>query len=165
VVLYNGEENYPDKKILRLSDAFIEESKQNLELIVKVLNINHGHNTNVLDKSENLSGYAALIERIRENQKSGTELKEAIDEAVIYCRRQRILYDFLGKYGGDIVSMLYTEWNLDDAKKIWLEDGMTKGAMAKAIEMAREMLNELGLSVSQVAKVTKLSEEEIRKLK
>ncbi len=44
-VFYNGEEEYPVEKILKLSDAFLPEgSDVSLELIVKVFNINKNKN-------------------------------------------------------------------------------------------------------------------------
>ena len=45
VVFYNGERDYPDKMILKLSDAFENKSAESdLELQVTMLNINYSHN-------------------------------------------------------------------------------------------------------------------------
>ena len=80
IVLYNGENPYPEKNILRLSDAFMDieglsmESKTSLELVVQVYNINHGYNKEILRKSETLYGYSLLIDKIREYQKTGLTL-------------------------------------------------------------------------------------------
>jgi hypothetical protein len=53
IVLYNGKEDYPDYKVLKLSDAFKDveglklsvSSVMPLELTVQVYNVNHGHNS------------------------------------------------------------------------------------------------------------------------
>jgi hypothetical protein len=55
IVLYNGVEDMPDVVALRLSDAFIalkSDEKPELELAVKVYNVNPGHNEEMLKKSE-----------------------------------------------------------------------------------------------------------------
>ncbi|MDR1627136.1 MAG: Rpn family recombination-promoting nuclease/putative transposase [Spirochaetia bacterium] len=74
IVLYNGVEPYPDENTLKLSDAFEEAASfgiphtqpPDLELTVKVYNINQGHNESIIRRSEKLGGYSALIARVRE---------------------------------------------------------------------------------------------------
>ena len=49
-VFYNGEDSYPSDKILKLSDAFIERTTEiNLELTVKIININRQNRHPVLE--------------------------------------------------------------------------------------------------------------------
>ena len=66
--------------MLRLSDAFIEAQKQedsmgSLELVVRVLNINAGFNEEIVNRSENLRGYVAFIDKIRTGTRGGLELE------------------------------------------------------------------------------------------
>ena len=50
-VFYNGEEDYPEKAILRLSDAFMTISENpTLELVVIVTNINYNKGSAILHK-------------------------------------------------------------------------------------------------------------------
>ncbi|MDR0639648.1 MAG: hypothetical protein LBG27_12235 [Spirochaetaceae bacterium] len=59
IVLYNGTVPYPDRKTLKLSDAFekVEGNDSiNLELIVKVFNIGKGHNEGMARRCEPLGG-------------------------------------------------------------------------------------------------------------
>jgi predicted transposase/invertase (TIGR01784 family) len=56
--------------------------------------------------------------------------------------------------------MLYTEFNMEDAKSVWLEEGMEKGIS----QTARAMLAE-GMSLDWIAKITGLSKDEIANLK
>ena len=66
-VLYNGEEELADETTLKLSDSFERGGKSvDLELKVKVININVGHNEGMLERSEYLSGYAIMVGKIRE---------------------------------------------------------------------------------------------------
>jgi hypothetical protein len=51
VVLYNGEEDMPEECILRLSDAFeTKKGESDVEIRVRMLNINYGHNQALMDK-------------------------------------------------------------------------------------------------------------------
>jgi len=71
--------------------------------------------------------------------------------------------------------MLFTEWNWDDAKAVWHEEGVAeglergrsegleKGTQQKQIEIARNF-KALGLSDKQIAAGTGLSLEEIARL-
>jgi hypothetical protein len=74
IVLYNGKAPYPDYSELKLSDAFMDieglkpakDRKIPLELVVKVYNINHGHNREILEKSKNLDSYSVFIGKVRD---------------------------------------------------------------------------------------------------
>jgi len=62
--------------------------------------------------------------------------------------------------------MLMTEWNLDDAKQVWyeegLEDGLEKGLEKGKEEIARNALAE-GASIEFVQKITGLDMDSIKK--
>ena len=76
------------------------------------------------------------------------------------------------EHGSGVVNMLFTEFNIDAAKRIWKEDGFLEGAikgkiegeLSKAIEMASDMLAE-NESVDKIMRYTKLTEEQINSLK
>ena len=51
--------------------------------------------------------------------------------------------------------MLMTEWNIEDAQKVWYEDGMEKGMEKGREEAARNALAQ-GASLDFVQKITGL---------
>jgi hypothetical protein len=129
IVLYNGKEDAPDQWEQRLSDAFMEvegDRKSPLDLTVRVYNINKGKNEELLRRSESLAGYAGFVAKVRENSAS-MPLDEAVTEAVRHCARNRILGGFFEEHGSEALNMLLEEWDLDEAKEVWLEEGMEKG--------------------------------------
>ena len=69
VVFYNGTTNQEDETILKLSDSFPEGSETDIEVIVRMININHGHNMELLDACRPLREYSWLIHQIRSNLK------------------------------------------------------------------------------------------------
>jgi len=121
IVLYNGRDEFPDFKELRLSDAFKTKGKGNLELVASVYNINKGRNADIANKSPVLNGYNELIAEVNKNRET-MELAEAIVAAIKSCVERNILVYFLEKYASEVLNMLFTEWNLDDAIAVRCEE-------------------------------------------
>jgi predicted transposase/invertase (TIGR01784 family) len=156
IVLYNGKDEFPDEKILKLSDSFMNlpqghKPSGSLELEVRVLNINKGRNDEIIRNSTELSGYVEIIGAIRKNENDGLNLDEAVAKAVKDCASKNILPEFLAKYGGDVMSFLYKEWNLDECIAVNREEGREEGLL----EGARYMLLE-GVPPERVAQRTRL---------
>jgi hypothetical protein len=113
----------------RLSDAFIDpegDGKNTLDLVVRVYNINKGRNPELLSRSENLSGYAEFVARVRENEKALSR-DQAATEAVRSCIKDGILADFLEEHGSEVMNMLLEEWDWEEAKEVWREEAMEEG--------------------------------------
>jgi len=144
IVLYNGKAKYPDHSELKLSEAFkgIEGLKLTgtvpLELRVQVYNINQGHNPEILKKCKTLDNYSVFIDKIKEYQKNGLELEEAVNNAIEYCKKNNILKKFLEKHSSEVFNMLLTEWNWDDALEVAREEGLEEG-----VEKSRQHFLEL----------------------
>jgi len=151
-ILYNGVDPFPDEKVYRLSQAFeelkslglAEKNYPNLELVVRVININEGINKDIAGRCKKLSEYSAFVARERAFEKELGSREEAVKEAVKYCQKHDILREFLKLHAGEVLSMLYTEWNWDDAmafaRKEAREDGMEKGMEKGRLEIARNLL-------------------------
>jgi hypothetical protein len=130
IVLYNGTDKTPDKWEERLANAYMEvegNTKISLDLTVTIYNINKGRNPELLSRSKHLAGYAEFVARVRENEKAGIPRDQAVTEAVRSCIKDGILADFLEEHGSEVMNMLLEEWDLDEAKEVWLEEGWEKG--------------------------------------
>ena len=65
VVFYNGNIPLEDEKEYKLSDLFENSTDSpELELVVKVLNINEGHNKVLLDACESLRDYSIFVSKV-----------------------------------------------------------------------------------------------------
>ena len=100
IVFYNGTANMPDKKELRLSDAFQQPTAQpDIEVVAHMLNINYGHNKELMERCRKLKEYAQFIDIIRhylrENEHWTNE--QAISKAIDDCIQNNILRDILQK--------------------------------------------------------------------
>ena len=132
-VLYNGTDSRPDSQTLKLSDLFknledlgFEKTDPVLELQVKVLNINEGKNEAVVKRCSLLAQYSSFVGKVREFEKEGYDREESMRKAVVYCCNHDILKELLEKNSSEVLNMLMTEWNWDDAKQVWFEEGREK---------------------------------------
>ena len=104
IVFYNGEKEMPEEQILRLSDAFENKERQaDVELTVRMLNINHGHNKALMEKCRTLSEYAQFVAVSREYAAEGRPMQEALEEAVEYCIEHGILSEFLRRHRSETI--------------------------------------------------------------
>ena len=148
-VLYNGSKPYPDENILRLSDLFTrpgelehpdvnpgsggsrrqvqEEAYPLLELEVKVININEGRNESIVSRCKKLAEYSFFMSKARDFSRNRGSKEEAIKEVVKYCKKHDILKEFLEIHASEILNMLLTEWNIEDAKEVWHEEAREEG--------------------------------------
>jgi hypothetical protein len=161
-VLYNGEEPCPDEQVYRLSDAFevADNGGPALELTVKVLNINKGRNEGITRRCKTLAGYQAFVAKTRQYIQQGHGLEDALKKTVLYCRDHGILKDVLEQYEGEVIGMLTTEWNWEDAMAVRYEEGMEDGIEDVALNALAE-----GLPLEVIQKITGLDIETIENLR
>ena len=97
VVLYIGQEPYPEEKYLRLSESFLcpPEGKNTAEVTVRVLNIQYDTGKKFLKKSKTLREYSFFIDRVRNYLNEGYDLKEAIRRAALDCEEIGVMQPFL----------------------------------------------------------------------
>ena len=179
VVLYNGEKEMADFKEMRLSDSFeLVQDFPNLDLVVKVYNINKGRNAEMAAKSSSLSGYEEFVAAVRENLKI-MSLKEAVRVAIRSCVGSNILVEFLTEHGSEVENMLFHEWNWDEALEVRFEEGREEGvaigkeegvAIGEArgetkglLQTARNMKAK-GFNTAVICEITGLSEAEVEGL-
>ena len=182
-VLYNGKSPFPDEQTFKLSDAFEdpgslgleEKGSPALELVVRVININQGRNEEIVKKCKVLAQYSAFIAKAREFEKEYGDREEGLKQAVLYCRDNDILKEFLEKHGTEVLSMLFAEWNQEDALAVHYAEGREEGreeGLAEGIEKGMEKsqketaINALakGLPPELIHTITGLDLETIRSL-
>jgi len=158
-VLYNGKDPFPDTAVLRLSELFenpqglgLPVARPLLELEVKVININEGRNSELVNRCKELAEYSFFTGRVRKFWKESGDLEEAVRSAVKYCRKHGIMKQFLEIHGSEVLNMLMTEWNTEDAiayareegwedgRKEGREEGREEGKTKEKLLIARNLL-------------------------
>lgn len=137
IVFYNGEELQPERQELKLSDAFqIPEGEPSLELKALMLNINKGHNVELMKRSKTLCDYAEYVSRIRSYQKS-MPIADAVEKAITECIAEGILEDFLRRNRAEAKKMSIYEYNEEKVMQALREEAMEEG-LEEGIERGRE---------------------------
>ena len=128
VVFYNGEKQAPEEEVLRLSDAFINRNREaDVELKVRMLNINYGYNRELMDRCHVLEEYAQFVEVSRQFMADGLTVKEALEQAIQYCMEHGILYETLRDYRAEVLGMLLEEFDVDKYERTIRQEGMEEG--------------------------------------
>ena len=130
VVFYNGTEREEEEFEQLLSNAFENGQVGCMELKVRTININYGHNKELLEKCGTLAGYAYFVAKIRSKlgKKPGEkEVKAAVVDAVEECIQEGVLRDFLLEQKSEVISMSIYEYNEEYARKAFYEDGAEAG--------------------------------------
>lgn len=157
IVFYNGEKQMPEEQILRLSEAFENRDCQAaVELAVRVLNINYGHNGELMKKCRVLSEYAEFVQISRSFATQGANMKTALNQAVDYCVENGILSDFLRKYRAEVLGMLLEEF---DAKK-YERTLKQEGDIERMIQSVEAVSRNLKITPGQACAILEVTEEE-----
>ena len=123
-VKVNGIEEKEDEVILRLSDSFDEsETEADIEVKVRMLNVNFGRNKAIMQACKPLEEYAWVINRIRETQKKYKEVVDAVDEVVESIPNDFVIRDLLIRNRAEVYGMLDTEYNEAEIRELFMEDG------------------------------------------
>ena len=172
IEFYNGSTAAPDCTELRLSSAFeCLTGEPKLELIVTVLNVNEGHNADLMQHCSMLKEYAQYVARVR-HYATDMPLNQAVERAVDECIQKGILTEFLTRNRNEVISMSIFEYDKElEEKKLrkaeyeyGFSEGKKTGFQNAAMETARRMLKSNKLSLEDIADFSGLSIDEIKQL-
>ncbi len=138
-VFYNGRTTAPERLDLHLSDAFCV-PREGCEWTAHVLNINQGYNKELLDACPPLKGYASLIGYIREHQREGCGLSDAVDHGIDRCIKEGVLKGYLLRKKGEVKRMLLTEFDEERFVRTMKEEGREEGREEEGERMGRLIL-------------------------
>ena len=133
VVFYNGTVNQPERREMKLSDAFLTPVEEPaLELKFLQLNIGIGHNRELMEKCPKLAQYSQYVGRVHQYAEE-MPLKDAVERAVNECIQEDILADFLRKNRAEAIEVSIFEY--DEEKEL-------EKFRAAEHELAREELRD-----------------------
>lgn len=174
IVFYNGTEKEKDSWVNHLSEAFQNLSgNPKLELEVLTININEGHNLELMEQCQTLKEYAQYVNCVRRYAKK-FELADAVEQAVDECIHKNILSEFLRKNKAEVIAMSIFEYDKEEEERklrkaeyeagvaAGMKDGMKAGIKAGVADgiskgkiLAKKedtiALSKLGLPVEQIA--------------
>lgn len=146
VIFYNGVKSQPDRTEFLLSELFHPTTDQPaLELKAVMLNINKGHNQELMNACHTLRDYSEYVARIR-TYSAEMPLTDAVEKAITECIHENILRDFLLKNRAEAKAMSIYEYDEDKTLRMFREEGYEDGERNGKIQATIEMCLEFNLS-------------------
>ncbi len=169
MVFYNGTDAVDDRVEIRLSNAYEHlVGEPDLELKVLMLNVNEGHNKELMEQCKTLKEYAIYVARVRKYA-SEMNLNDAVARAIDECIKEGILVEFLRKNRSEVkmVSILEydKEWEEKKLRKAEYEAGKSEGIeIGRDKTMAEIICNMIksGFPIERIAEVTGKKAEQIQ---
>lgn len=165
ICFYNGTEEQPEQQVLKLSDAFGGEG--DIEVKVKMLNVNYGKNRALLETCQPLREYAWLVDRVREHQRVLQNLEAAVDASIDEMPDSFVIRTLIEAHRAGVKKMFLTEYDEEKMKEQeWKEafaDGVDAGVAEANERVAADMLKKK-YPLDAIKDISRLSEAHIRKL-
>ena len=151
IMFYNGIVSMADKVTFCLSDMFAKpEKKPSVELKVTALNINAGHNKELMKACKTLKGYSIFVSKVRKykqeaeaeyNSSHSTPLKlladkidimnklikSAVTKAIDECINEDILKDFFTEYRKEINEVGVLEYSYERHMQLVQDESYNNG--------------------------------------
>ena len=156
IVFYNGLKRTEERWEEHLSDSFREQGKNvseektepaekavppSLECVAQMVNINYGHNRELMQNCRKLYEYSYFVEAVRMRLDKGLKLDAAVDAAVKECIEGGVLADFLRKHRAEVKDVILAEYNeelhIKSEKELSFEEGEAAGSVKAILTLLR----------------------------
>ena len=161
IVFYNGTKDEPDSMELKLSDCFETPDGETpcLECTATMLNINYGHNQELMRQCRRLEEYAIFVRCVREHMQSEDTMEDAVSKAMDTCIRQDVLTDFLRKHRAEVLEMILTTYNKELHEKTLRREGRDEINQLNALLLKERRYEDLERSTKDTEYQEKLLKE------
>lgn len=150
--------------MLKLSDAFENKNaRADVELTVRMLNINYGHNELLMEKCTVLKEYSKLVSVIRSYMLVEKDIQTALSRAMDDCIAKDILKEFLQKNRAEVLGMLLEEFDAEKYERTIRGEGREEGlkvGIRCSIEILQETDQSWDCAKKKIMEKYSVSEEE-----
>lgn len=137
VVFYNGKQKMDEEGELRLSDAFVKKQEiPNLEVIVKVKNINMGNSRELFEKCRPMRDYMIFVDKVRRYSQE-QPLEDSVERTIRECMEEDVMADFLKRNRAEVVKMCLYEYDEERQREFDREEGREEGRQELLEEQIR----------------------------
>ena len=133
-----------------------------LDLKVLMLNVNQGHNPELMEVCHTLWEYAEYTGRVRKYAKE-QPIAEAVERAITECIREGILKEFLEKNRREAKNVSIYEYDQEKHSRQEREEAWEAGQMDKLQEQIQKKLAK-GKTIPEIAEALEEEEDTIRRM-
>lgn len=138
--------------------------KKTIEVKVRMININHGHNREMLSKCRPLGEYAWFVAQVRNNQANGStdendtqaEIGSAIDRAIDEMLEDFEIKKFITANRAEVKDMCLTEYNEAEAMEMLKEEGRQEGLLETMILNIHNLMDSMGYTAEKAMDLLKI---------
>lgn len=129
VVFYNGTQDVEDDIELKLMSAFPEgrERASDINVTVRLLNVNFGHNPELMKRCKPLYEYSWFVDRIRTGINSGMTQPEAVDETIEEMPDDFVIRPTLIRHRAEVESMYIIGDTEEQKLEMFIEEAKQEG--------------------------------------
>lgn len=170
---YNESKEKPDAAAISAEvDQIFQESNPDIEVRVRMININYGHNRKVLSACKPLEEYAWFVSQVRENLIDNKYNKEkkllGIEDAVEYNVPYKVdkainkmpddfeIKNFMVANRAEVKDMCLTEYDEEETMQMFREEGREEGV----ITAIKNLMESMRWTKEQAMEALKISETE-----
>lgn len=133
-----------------------------MKLTVRMLNINHGYNKQLMEKCRILEEYSEFVAATRECMLEERDMQAVLNKAVDVCIEKGILKEFLLKNRAEVLGMLLEEFDKEKYERTIRGEGREEGR-----EEGKGIINRLGILLTEAGRsnefLKSLSDRELQK--
>ena len=124
-------------------------------MTVRMININYGHNKNILNACKPLEEYAWFVAQIRKNiaasgDNSPNKAETAIDRAIREMPDDFEIKNFLISNRTEVKDMCLTEYNETETLELFRQEGRQEGQQETMLLNIRKLMNTTGWSADKI---------------
>ena len=153
ICFYNGRSKKEDRIVLNLKDAFTDSNvtEPDINVTVTMININYGHNKELMEACKPLNEYAWFVDRMRSYTKETGKPEKSADMAIDEMPDDWTIKPLLIENRAEVKRMWLTEYNAEEHMETMKEDALYF-ARQQVLEEMKDVLKEAALAKDEAAK-------------
>ena len=126
-------EKLDDAEVSAEVERIFQKSSPDIEVRVRMININHGHNRKMLSACRPLGEYAWFVAQVRKNLAIGNRddtpigIGDAIDKAIDEMPEDFAIKKYIEANRSEVKDMCLTEYNEAETMEMLRQEGMQEG--------------------------------------
>ena len=139
VCFYNGKDEYEDVTELHLQDAFPKDTKSDIAITVRMINVNYGKNKDLLNACLPLRDYSLFVHGMRQIRAQNPKMmmKRVVGLAIDTLPEDSLIKPFLLEHKAEVTKMCITEYDEARTMALFKEEGREEG-LEEGLEKGRE---------------------------
>ena len=145
-----------DTKLTEETERIFLQASPDIEVKVRMININHGHNRKILTACRPLEEYAWFVERVRQKHTAKktrdsepVEIGTAIDMAIDEMPEDFIIKKFILSNRAEVKDMCLTEYNETETMEMLRQEGRQEGRQETKLLDLRNLMDSTGWNADQ----------------